>query len=225
MSAEIWTGVRERVLALAESPGVEKVFGFPYGGTPLEDPLTEEELADLELYCGVRLPDEYRDFLLHVGAGGAGPTYGVFPVRRDADGAWQWHGDGGDMTLPKRLAEPFRQHVNPEELDALLADQPDEEAYEDIDDYDTANDAWEERLFATLWSDDHTVGAICLCHLGCAQRQWLVVSGPERGRMWDDARCDYVDLEPLGVTFAQWYLNWLAEAEKTAGTVSPSETR
>ncbi|MEU3631927.1 SMI1/KNR4 family protein [Streptomyces fradiae] len=225
MSADIWAGVRERVLALAKSPGVAEVFGFPRGGRVLEDPLTEAELADLERFCGARLPEEYRDFLLHVGAGGAGPAYGVFPVRRGDDGAWAWHGDGGNMTLPRRLAEPFGGRMTPEEVEALLADQPDEESYEDVDAFDAAYEAWEERLLATLWSYDHTAGAICLCDLGCAQRQWLAVSGPERGRMWDDARCDHMDLEPLGVTFAQWYLGWLEEAERTAGSVSPSATR
>ncbi|MCP9958270.1 SMI1/KNR4 family protein [Streptomyces sudanensis] len=219
MSAQTWAGVRERVLELAGLPGAERVFGFPRGGSPLEDPLTEAEVADLERYCGVRLPEEYRDFLLHVGAGGAGPAYGVFPVRRGEDGTWGWEGDGGDMTLPRRLAEPFRERMSPAERAALLGGWPEEEAYEDVEAYDAACDAWEERLLATLWSDEYTVGAICLCHLGCAQRQWLVVSGPERGRMWDDTRCDHDDLEPLGVTFARWYLDWLDEAyaKATAG--------
>jgi hypothetical protein len=42
-----------------------------------------------------------------------------------------------------------------------------------------------------------TAGAICLEHIGCAQRRWLVVSGPARGQMWDDPRADELDLRPL----------------------------
>lgn len=218
MSAQTWAGVRERVTALAGAPGVAAVFGFPRGGSPLEDPLSEGELADLERYAGVRLPEEYRDFLLHVGAGGAGPAYGVYPVRGRPDGTWQWHGDGADMTLPRRLAEPFPvDRVDPEVLGALVAAQPDEEEYDDEDAFDAASDAWEERMDALLWTDESTVGAICLSTTGCAQRQWLVVSGPERGNMWDDPRCDDADLEPMGVTFAEWYLNWLEDAARTAG--------
>ncbi|MFF1560684.1 hypothetical protein [Streptomyces sp. NPDC058279] len=59
-----------------------------------------------------------------------------------------------------------------------------------------------------------------LCHLGCAARQWLVVSGPERGRIWNDDRADEVDLAPLldddgrPVTFTRWYLDWLDRAEQ-----------
>ncbi|URM90722.1 SMI1/KNR4 family protein [Streptomyces sp. MRC013] len=217
MSAHIWTGVRERVLALAKSPGAEAVFGLPHGDRPLEDPLTEAEVADLEEYCGVRLPEEYRDFLLHVGAGGAGPAYGVFPVRRGEDGAWEWEGDGGDMTLARRLAEPFPvERVAPGVLDALVDERPDEEEYDDEDAFEAANDAWEERMGAVLRTDEITVGAICLSTVGCAQRQWLVVSGPERGTMWDDPRCDDADLEPMGTTFAGWYLNWLEDATRKA---------
>lgn len=222
MSAGIWVGVRDRVRALADMPGAQEVFGFHGTGFRLEDPLTPDELADLERYAGVRLPEEYRGFLLYVGAGGACPAYGVFPVRRNEDGTWAWHGDGGDMTLPTRLAEPFPvDRVAPDALDALVAERPEEDDYEDEDSFDAANDAWEERMGAALWSDEATVGAIRLCHLGCAQRQWLVVSGPERGRMWDDPRCDDADLEPLGVTLADWYLKWLDEACAKAAAVSP----
>ncbi|WP_228976049.1 SMI1/KNR4 family protein [Streptomyces sp. DH12] len=217
MSTHMWAGVRERVTALAETPGVEAVFGFPRGGAPLERPLTPGELAELERYAGVRLPEEYRGFLLHVGAGGAGPAYGVYPVRRGPDGTWAWHGDGADMTLPTRLAEPFPvDRVDPAVLDTLLDEQPDEEEYDDEDEFDAANDAWEDRMGDVLWTDEITVGAVCLSTTGCAQRQWLVVSGPERGAMWDDPRCDDADLEPMGVTFGEWYLEWLAEAERKA---------
>ncbi|MER7107046.1 SMI1/KNR4 family protein [Streptomyces sp. NPDC000229] len=215
MSTGVWAGVRERVLALAKAPAAREVFGF-HGR--LEDPLSREDLAGLERYTGVRLPEEYRDFLLHVGAGGAGPAYGVYPVCRNEDGSWQWHGDGADMTLPTRLAEPFPvDRVDPGVLAELLDEQPDEEAYEDIDKFDAVNEAWEERMSEVLWADEATVGAICLSTVGCARRQWLVVSGPERGRMWDDPRCDDADLAPMGVTFAEWYLDWLADAYRTAG--------
>jgi hypothetical protein len=67
--------------------------------------LTTDELADLEAYLGVALPEEYRSFLTEVG--GAGPTYGVFPVRREPAGTWRWHGDGADLTSVPLLATPF----------------------------------------------------------------------------------------------------------------------
>tara|TARA_Y100001934_G_scaffold243249_1_gene299685 strand:+ start:1119 stop:1328 length:210 start_codon:yes stop_codon:yes gene_type:complete len=61
-------------------------------------------------------------------------------------------------------------------------------------------------------------GAIPICHLGCAQRQWLIVSGPERGNIWCDDRADNEGLSPLKkpqkkrITFFEWYREWLDDA-------------
>ncbi|WP_433401245.1 SMI1/KNR4 family protein [Streptomyces sp. CA-146814] len=77
-----WSGVRQRVVALRAQPSSGKVFGSLGHRWVLEDPLTDDGLAELEAQVGVRLPDDYRSFLTRVGAGGAGPAYGLFPVRR-----------------------------------------------------------------------------------------------------------------------------------------------
>ncbi|MEW2180311.1 hypothetical protein AB0890_28800 [Streptomyces sp. NPDC005406] len=71
-----------------------------------------------------------------------------------------------------------------------------------------------------MFSPDRTVGATLISTLGCAAREWLIISGPERGRIWSDNRADDEDLEPLldgngaPMTFAHWYLTWLEEAER-----------
>jgi hypothetical protein len=49
------------------------------------------EIFGAKSHC--RAPDEYRSFLLQVSHGGAGPGYGLFPLR-PVDGCWNWHGDG-----------------------------------------------------------------------------------------------------------------------------------
>jgi hypothetical protein len=81
------------------------------------------------------------------------------------------------------------------------------------DDFDARYQAWDKRLEDLLWNPDRTVGAICLCHEGCAYRYWLVVSGPQRGRIWSDQRAAQVDLQPTGTTFGPWYLDWLIKQE------------
>ncbi len=41
-------------------------------------------------------------------------------------------------------------------------------------------------------------GAIPLATEGCALHEWLVVSGPEAGTVWRDARADFAGLHPWG---------------------------
>ncbi|SEG82391.1 SMI1 / KNR4 family (SUKH-1) [Thermomonospora echinospora] len=214
-----WHEVRRRVRDLAASPLAAKVFGYHGHGFQLDPVLRPDELAELEQQIKVRLPDDYRDFLLHVGRGGAGPFYGVFPVER-IDGRWQWVGDGADLTDLDRLDRPFpAEGLDPTVLEALRAEEPDEETFEDIESFDTAYEEWDRRYEAVVWNDARTVGALCLCHQGCALREWLVVSGPERGNIWTDHRVDDEDLSPHRegdlerTSFATWYLSWLKAAE------------
>ncbi|MEU6488169.1 SMI1/KNR4 family protein [Streptomyces sp. NPDC046887] len=228
MDVQGWAGVRRRVGALGDRPGADEVFGALGHRWALEGPLSGEELADLETGTGVRLPEEYRSFLLEVGAGGAGPGYGLFPLRRE-EGRWRLEGDGADLADLSRLAEPFPEHgPDPELLAALLAECPEEEEFDDIEEFDEAYEAWDERWGAVLFAPERTAGALVLSHLGCAQREWLVVSGVHRGTMWSDCRTDDADLAPLThedgtpVTFAQWYRAWLESAERATGTATRS---
>ncbi|MCZ0978163.1 SMI1/KNR4 family protein [Streptomyces diastatochromogenes] len=221
MTDQQWAGIRQRVEALKASPASNEVFGARGHRWVLEQPLGHDELAELEAQMKVTLPEEFRTFLLCVGAGGAGPAHGMFPVRR-VQGRWRWEGDGADMADLSRLAEPFpEQGPNPELVEALLAERPEEEDFDEIEEFDDAIEAWDERWDAVMFAPERTVGAIVLCHLGCAQREWLIISGSHRGTIWSDCRVDDADLAPLlgrdgkPVTFAQWYLDWLSQAERT----------
>lgn len=217
-----WDGVRQRVAALGTQPSSGEVFGSLGHKWALEDPLTDDALAELEAQVGVGLPDDYRNFLTVVGAGGAGPAYGLFPVRR-VQGRWRWEGDGADLADLSMLARPFPDHgPDPESLDALLAERPEEEDFDEIEDFDDAIEAWDERWEALMFAPERTAGAIVISHLGCAQREWLIISGTHRGTIWSDCRADDADLAPLldgngaPVTFARWYTDWLQEAERIA---------
>jgi hypothetical protein len=119
------------------------------------------------------------------------------------------------------LAQPFPDTgPDSEDLDRLLALRPDEEDFEDNEeDFDTAIEAWDEQWEALMFAPERTAGAIVVCHHGCAQRDWLVISGTHRGTMWSDLRADDADLVPLltttgdPVTFTRWYTDWLQKAE------------
>lgn len=221
-----WTGVPERVQALAGKPASAKVFGSLGHRFSLDERLTSSDVAHLEAQIGAALPEDYRAFLLQVGAGGAGPAYGVFPVRL-IQGRWRWEGDGGDLANLSRLAEPFPCHgPDPEQVSALLMERPEEENFEEIEDFDDAIEAWDGRWEPVMFSPDRTVGAVVISTIGCAARQWLIISGPERGRIWSDDRADDVDLAPLldesgePMTFTSWYLAWLEASERQVLSLS-----
>ncbi|GIJ48798.1 hypothetical protein Val02_56840 [Virgisporangium aliadipatigenens] len=218
MNEDAWRGIRDRVLRLAGAASEDQVFASGAHGFALESPMTEDEIAGVESALQVRLPEEYRSFLRQVGAGGAGPAYGVFPLRQVPEG-WEWAADETHRTDPDRLREPFTpHHVNGRLIDPLELRMPYQYDFEYRDDYEAQRRRWHE----TLWHPDRTAGAVCLCDEGCLRRYWLVVTGDERGMIWRDHRVDGVDLAPLfdpygkRLTFGRWYLNWLVDAETQA---------
>lgn len=225
-SATDWAGVRERVLALREAPFAAKVFGARFQGFGhdflLEPPLDEAAVAAAEATLGVSLPADYRGFLRQVGAGGAGPHYGIFPLRH-GDRGWHW-AEGDDVSCDGALlGRPFpsaeERTRRAEELDAgepVEADFPDEPSY--LAAFRAWDDAWE------VLQSEMTAGAVSLSHEGCGYYTWLVVTGPERGTLWFDGRAADLPLRPLvsaetgaeRVGFREWYLAWLERATRQA---------
>jgi uncharacterized protein (TIGR02996 family) len=61
------------------------VFGAEEHRYQLEPCLTKDAVVSFEQRLGVQIPGEYRAFVLRVGNGGAGPEYGVHPLRADWD--------------------------------------------------------------------------------------------------------------------------------------------
>ncbi|MDO5346616.1 MAG: SMI1/KNR4 family protein [Lachnospiraceae bacterium] len=66
--------------AKAKDDGQE-VFGADSHKYRLAPPAGEEAIQVFELKYGIRLPEEYRNFLMLVGDGGAGPYYGIYGLR------------------------------------------------------------------------------------------------------------------------------------------------
>ena len=127
----------------------------------------------------VSLPAEYRDFLLRVGNGGAGPKYGVYPL-----------GTCDGKPLPEHVLSALSKKFDP-----------------------CKAEDWEPRSRAHIMK-----GAMIVATEGCARWFWLVVSGPNAGEVWFDARADGHAPEQLlddaaePLTFRRWFDAWLHES-------------
>ncbi len=191
-----------RVRASGSTFGVFGENGHDYELNPT---LCEQELTECEAVHGILLPADYRQFLLRVGNGGAGPYYGLFPFGEMDDGFEL--GPWGDFIGQLSAQFPHSDAWND------LTGKPDNSEPMDSDKYDELLDDFEKRYFHT----SQVNGAIPICHLGCALRQWLVITGREAGNVWCDDRADYKGLYPLKshnrrrTTFFEWYRDWLDE--------------
>ncbi|WP_344141129.1 HEAT repeat domain-containing protein [Polymorphospora rubra] len=67
-------------------------------GAVLDPVLTEQQVLGFEDQHGIRLPEEFRQFVTRIGHGGYGPTYGLLPMDRWIPPRMEFHG---------KLAEPF----------------------------------------------------------------------------------------------------------------------
>jgi len=134
------------------------------------------------------------------------------------DGRWRWEGDGADLTDLDALAQPF-PHVEAFNLADGLPDPPDEDDYDSEEAFNEAEDAYWEHHDEATGRPEQWVGLLYLCHLGCALREGLVVSGRARGQMWADDSADGDGFRPLvdddgsPLGFARWYRRWLGDAE------------
>lgn len=184
------------------------VFGSDSHGFEMNSVMSEAEVRAFETKHKIKLPEDYRLFLLHVGRGGAGPAYGLFNLgEMDSYREFsQWkEGDG----FVGELAAPFPHDKSWNDLSG----RPNSELAEtDEDEYYRLQEQFERHYFRP------TNGAIPICHLGCALRQWLVVSGRETGHVWNDNTADYKGFEPASdagscrITFFHWYRRWLDAA-------------
>jgi hypothetical protein len=208
------------VLRLREAPHREAVFGAHFQGHGHEfallPVLDEQQVRATERRLAVRLPEEYRTFLMEVGAGGAGPDYGILPVWRP-----------GPDTRPAidHGARPFRPELTAE-LDRLESTEPRRSEHPDQASFTAAYATWQARCDELY--DALTEGTLCISSQGCGYYSLLVVTGPLRGTVWEDVRAVGEGVVPVTrhgeqrpVSFRDWYLHWLDNAERHAWNPPP----
>ena len=53
-------------------------YGTEHYKYKLEPPVTEEEVIEFETFFKIKLPEDYRNFIINIGNGGAGPSNGLY---------------------------------------------------------------------------------------------------------------------------------------------------
>lgn len=192
-----------------------RAFGSEGHSFRMNPVLSESEASAFERDHKIVLPSDYRRFLTELGNGGAGPFYGVFPLGFMDDNfdlrLWQ-ENDSSVGTLSRPFS--FRAEWND------LSDYPEADLLKrDVKEYDRQIEQFEGRY----WSSQLMNGALPICHEGCALRVWLVVTGEQAGRLWEDRRAEYAGLRPVrlanggAATFSEWYKEWLDNCFLAAG--------
>jgi len=198
------------------------LFGAVVHRYQLNPPIAARELDDFEQALQVTLPADYRYFLTHIGNGGAGPFAGLFPFGMHDDNADLCRWEDGFLVGDVKREFPHRTAWNLP--DNFWREEPNPPPGTPTDEENRLLERWDQRLNESYWTTRVVDGSIPICHRGCALRQWLVITGPEHGRVWNDDRADNRGLYPVldmngrPLSFTDWYLTWLALATFEAET-------
>ncbi|HUT95759.1 MAG TPA: SMI1/KNR4 family protein [Thermoguttaceae bacterium] len=193
------------------------VFGSAEHDYKLKPPVSTSVIEAFEKEHGVTLPEDYRCFITEIGNGGAGPYYGLFPFGQHDDSISWEEGD-----LIGDVSKEF-PHVEAWNLpESFWEQEPDMPPDTPIEEEDRLWGEWDRVEQKHYWHPSIMNGAIPICHLGCALRQWLVINGEQKGFIWNDFRADHRGVLPLQdasgrqMTFSDWYMSWLNESIRNA---------
>lgn len=228
------TRVRSRLSELCAADPTLRMFGAYMHQYRLGPTLTESEITAAENHYQIMVSPEYRDFLLYLGNGGAGPGYGLQRfgvltspvVRHNPSPTVVMDRDGGVGPI-NEFADCFDElYFN--EMERLITDRsflahpfPLARSWTldecEMPDDDSAYFQWDIHVREPMFKH----GSIELSDHGCGQKHKLVLTGDESGSVWvfDEQDYEYIgpygagmlpeDANPRRYTFAEWYEDWL----------------
>ncbi len=212
------TEILKRLSELDRKDPRRQLFGADVHQYRLHPPVPRSQIDAFEAKHNITLPADYRYFITEVGNGGAGPYYGLFKFgEQDTSlGFCSW--EEGDLVGDLAAEFPHEKAWNLP--DSFWHKMPDPGPDISVEEEDRLMAAWDKELAEHYCNPRIMNGAIPICHIGCALRQWLVINGPQKGFIWGDERADNGGVFPLRdlpgqlVTFADWYMAWLANPKR-----------
>ncbi|HEX9061796.1 MAG TPA: SMI1/KNR4 family protein [Clostridia bacterium] len=190
----IQTALNEQISRIKEKLPIAKakdlnlnVFGSQKHKYALANTVSSQEVEAFEQNNNIVLPIEYKLFLYELGNGGAGPYYGIYPLKTSS--------------VDQYLSKPCKLHpkMSDDEWNSLISFQNDDNI--DDDQYEKARS----ELFQ---------GMLEIGTQGCTYNMMMVVSGDYKGRVVyidEDLQKPFVTFES---NFLDWYERWLDEIIK-----------
>jgi hypothetical protein len=170
--------------------------------------LDPKVLAHVEKFAGVRLPEDYREFLTTVGDGGPGPYQGIRSLNdilSQVAEVWGLSSLGADSPLTEDIC--FSERIGrSDDWNEHVAKLNSDREYGAI---------WN-RMRTKYMSAPWNRGRLPIVKYGCGEWFFLVLRGPRRGTIWVDALESSTGLFCLEVDFQTWYSRWLDDAIEQA---------
>jgi hypothetical protein len=182
--------IQEKLVAAKQADPQFNVFGASSHKYQMAPPVTEADIRQFETSYSIVLPDCFREFLLGVGNGGAGPFYGIYPLG----------------SLVNELVEdprPFLMKpaiIDPDMTDAVWKDLKKQTSESGLSDEEF------NEVCGKLYS-----GVLPIGSQGCSYLHAIVLNGPCQGQV---VNLDVELQKPCFTfekTFLDWYERWLDE--------------
>lgn len=179
---KLWQ-IRNKLTQLAILDTTKEVFGSESHQYQLKPCLQEAEIQAFEAKYNIRLPCEYRNFLLEAGNGGVGPGYGLY-------------------RLPTMECETEITAIPSKENENFISQPfPLKEAWNDLNlkikDIDSPNNPYFDHKFVQ--------GTITIANYGCGIYALLVVTGEQQGKIWIDDRTNDAGIYPASQNFCYYF--------------------
>lgn len=167
---------------------------------PLENfkylPLSELEVKVFEKRNKITLPEDYRDFLIHIANGGIGPANGILPL--DSQRTYPLvHLPWIDPILFNELFQFDESKENAEQFENRIKGLLEQEGTEIISIRQNAEN-----------------GIMAIGDAGCGLYHCLVVNGKNKGQIWTNATLNDDGFYLVADNFFEWFEKWLDEEIK-----------
>ncbi|MEH1873233.1 SMI1/KNR4 family protein [Nostoc sp.] len=174
--------LKKNLTQLAILDATFEVFGSELHQYQFKPCLSNKDIQVFESRYNIKLPTEYRNFLLEIGNGGAGPGYGLSGLS----------GIESEDVIPEKLY--------PENYEILSKPFLLTEAWNDLDLIVKNNTA-----FVTnnnkYFDDKFIQGTLPITNYGCGIYAILVVTGEQSGKIWIDDRTNDNGIYPASLSF------------------------